>query len=86
VLGFASLGKLALGQVGLLNNPIVIGVFGTGVAGVVGPSTGSVPGVFGTGVAGIIIPSTLSINPRRLLGNVVRRLRTIGRFAASPHF
>ena len=81
MLGFATLGKFALGQVGA-PSVIVPSVFGTGVAGVISASTGPVPGVFGAGVAGIIMPSTLSINSHRLLANVVRRTRKLGCLSA----
>jgi hypothetical protein len=78
MLGFATLGKFALGQVGA-PSVIIPGVFGTGVAGVISSSTGPVPGVFGAGVAGSIVPSTVSTNAQRLLANVVRRARKLRR-------
>jgi len=77
MLGFASLGKFALGQVGP-PSVIVPGVSATGSVGVISASTGAVPGVSVRGSVGIIIPSTLSINPHRLLANVVRRTRKLG--------
>ena len=79
--GFAFLGKFALGQVGP-PSIIVPGVTATGVAGVISASTGAVPGVSAKGSAGNLIPSTLSINPHRLLANVVRRTRKLGRLSA----
>jgi hypothetical protein len=36
------------------------------------------------GSAGIITPSALVINPHRLLANVIRRTRTLGRLVANP--
>ena len=83
MLGFATLGKFALGQVGA-PSIIVPSVFGTGIAGVISSSTGPLAGVFGAGVAGSIVLSTLSINPQRLLANVVRRTRKLGRLSAGP--
>jgi len=79
MLGFGPLGKFALGQVSNVPGPIVIGVFGTGVAGVISATTGGVHGVSGTGVAGTIIPTTLAVNQHRLLANVLRRTRKLGR-------
>jgi len=75
--GFAFLGKFALGQVGP-PSIIVPGGTATAVAGVISASTGAVPGVSAKGSAGNLIPSTLSINPHRLLANVVRRTRKLG--------
>jgi hypothetical protein len=43
-----------------------------------------IAGVFGAGAAGTIVPSTLSINPQRLLANVARRTRKLGRLSAQP--
>ena len=80
MLGFATLGKFALGQVGP-PSIIVPGVTATGVAGVISASTSAVPGVSAKGSAGNVIPSTLSINPHRLLANVVRRTRKLGRLS-----
>jgi hypothetical protein len=84
MLGSAPLGKFALGQVGSNPSVIVVAVAGTGAVGGISPTTASVPGVFGTGVAGTIVPSTLVINPHRLLANVIRRTRTLGRLVANP--
>jgi len=83
MLGFATLGKFVLGQVGA-PSVIMPSVFCTGVASVITSSTGPVAGVFGAGVAGTIVPSTLSIIPQRLLANVVRRARKLGRLSAGP--
>jgi hypothetical protein len=79
MLGFGPLGKWALGQVSNSPGPIVVGAFGTGVAGVISAATGSVPGAHGIGVAGTIMPTTLAVNPHRLLANVLRRTRKLGR-------
>lgn len=76
MLGNGAIGQYALGQ--LSTSAIMRGVFGTGAVGVFGPITGGVPAVYGTGSIGVMIPSTLQINPRRLLANVLRRLRTLG--------
>jgi hypothetical protein len=83
MLGFGATGQYALGQV---SHPgaVLIGVYGTGVAATLSASTGTVPSVYGTGAVGVIIPSTLQINPRRLLANVLRRLRTLGAQNPSP--
>lgn len=85
MLGFGPLGKHALGEVNSMNpSTVVPGVFGVGVAGVLSPTTGTIPPAIGRGVAGTIIPSTLVINPHRLLANVLRRLRKLGRNVPSP--
>ncbi len=77
MLGFGPVGQYALGQVGS-TTPILIGVYGTGGVGALDPLTGSIRAVYGTGAVGLLIPSTLQVNPRRLLSNVLRRLRTLG--------
>ena len=84
MLGFGSVGQFALGQVHSGDISIMVGVHGTGAVGSFGPITGSIPAVYGTGAVGILIPSTLQVNPRRLLANVLRRLRTLGAQEPSP--
>ena len=86
MLGFGATGQLALGQLrgGGTGNPILIGVYGTGSVGGIGGISGSIPAVYGTGAVGLILPSTLQVNPRRLLANVLRRLRTLGAQEPSP--
>jgi hypothetical protein len=79
MLGFGSIGKWALGQVGSPPRPILIGVSATGSAGTIGGTTGNIPGVSAIGSAGIIRVSTLAINQHRLLANVIRRTRKLGR-------
>jgi hypothetical protein len=83
MLGFGSIGRFALGQVGTGNpSPVLPGVSAVGSAGNIGGITGSIPGVSAIGSAGIIRPTTLSINPGRLLVNVIRRTRILGRLVA----
>ena len=84
LLGQNSLGKFGLGDFGSNPKVTLSGVFGTGVAGSIFPSTGAIPAVFGTGAVGTLRASTLNVNPHRLLANVLRRLRTIGRSVANP--
>ncbi len=80
MLGFGAVGQYALGQLAseTTTSPIVVGVHGTGAVGPLGYVTGTIPAVYGTGAVGFLIPSTLQVNPRRLLANVLRRLRTLG--------
>ncbi len=84
MLGFGATGQFALGQVQAGNISVMVGVHGTGAVGIFGPITGGVPAVYGTGMVGVLIPSTLQINTRRLLANVLRRLRTLGTQEPSP--
>lgn len=86
MLGFGATGQFALGQIRTAGSPttIIIGVYGTGAVGAFSASTGTVPAVYGTGMVGALIPSTLQINPRRLLANVLRRLRTLGAQDPAP--
>ncbi len=83
MLGFGATGQFALGQT---SHPgaVIVGAFGTGVASALSASTGSIPSVFGTGAVGVMLPATLQVNPRRILTNVLRRLRTLGTQDPSP--
>lgn len=83
MLGFSSLGQYALGQVSQ-PSAIVIGVYGTGAVGGLTSLTGSIRAVYGTGAVGRLTPSTLQVNPRRLLSNVLRRLRTLSSQGPDP--
>jgi len=49
LLGQNALGKFGLGDFGSNPKVTLSGVFGTGVAGSIFPSTGAIPAVFGTG-------------------------------------
>ncbi len=83
MLGFGATGQYALGQV---SHPgaVLVGVHGIGTAEPLSASTGSIPSVFGTGAVGVMLPATLQVNPRRVLTNVLRRLRTLGTQDPSP--
>mgnify|MGYP001562301443 CR=1 FL=1 len=83
MLGLGAIGQYALGQA---SHPgtVLAGVYGTGVAESLSASTGSIPSAYGTGAVGIMIPATLQVNPRRILTNVLRRLRTLGTQDPSP--
>mgnify|MGYP001611612022 CR=1 FL=1 len=80
MLGFGATGQYGLGEFATtyFPSPILVGVGGDGAAGELVPVTGSIPAVYATGAVGSMIPSTLQVNPRRLLSNVLRRLRTLG--------
>ncbi len=86
MLGFGATGQFALGQVKSSQNPspVLHGVSGRGIAAALSASTGTIPSVYGTGAVGIMIASTLQVNPRRLLANVLRRLRTLGTQDPAP--
>ncbi len=86
MLGFGAVGEHALGQVKsqYSASSILIGVSGAGSAGIVSPLTGGIPAVYGVGSAGLIQGSTLGANPRRLLANALRRLRTLSPRDSQP--
>ncbi len=86
MLGFGACGQYALGQLtsDFAPSPTVVGVFGVGAAGSLSSATGLVRAAYGTGAVGVIIASTLQVNPRRLLANVLRRLRTLGTQDPAP--
>ena len=86
MLGFGAVGEYALGQVKnqISASSILIGVSGTGAVGTLVPMTGLVPAVYGVGSAGLIQGSTLGANPRRLLANALRRLRTLSPQDSQP--
>ncbi len=84
MLGFGATGQFAIGQVASGHASVMVGVHGTGDVGAFFPITGSIPAVYGTGAVGVMIPSTLQINYRRLLANVLRRLRTLGTKDPAP--